>query len=83
MQKFIQEGFRESIQTKIAAADLLTPEIEKATMMMVNCLINGNKILVCGNGTSAALSQLLSTLLINRFETERPAVSGHHPQCQQ
>lgn len=72
MQKLIQEGFRESIQTKISAADLLAPEIEKATMMLVNCLISGNKIILCGNGSSAALAQLFSALMVNHFETDRP-----------
>jgi len=72
MEKLIQEGFRESIQTKIAAADLLAPEIEKATMMLVHCLISGNKIIICGNGSSAALSQLFCALLVNHFETDRP-----------
>lgn len=72
MQKLIQESFRESIQTKIASADILSVEIEKATMMLVNCLISGNKIILCGNGSSAALAQLFGSLLVNKFETDRP-----------
>lgn len=42
------------------------------------CLKNGNKIIVCGNGGSAAESQHFTTELVGRFRTNRrslPAVS--------
>ncbi len=37
-------------------------------------LLNGNKILCCGNGTSAANAQHFAASMINRFETERPGL---------
>ena len=41
---------------------------------MVQCLLNGGKILCCGNGGSAADAQHFSSELLNRFETERPSL---------
>lgn len=41
---------------------------------MVQCLLNGNKILCCGNGGSAANGQHFVSCLLNRFETERPSL---------
>ncbi|WP_108649242.1 SIS domain-containing protein [Dongshaea marina] len=74
MQEWIKQSFTESIQTKIAAAEALAAPLERAASMMVHCLLNGNKILTCGNGGSAALSQLLASLLINRYDAQRPSL---------
>jgi len=43
---------------------------------MVACLMNDGKILVCGNGGSAADSQHFAAELINRFEVERPGLAA-------
>lgn len=70
----IKESFTKSIQTQIAAAEVLPEQISKATMMMVQCLLDGNKILCCGNGGSASNAQHFASCLLNRFETERPSL---------
>ena len=41
--------------------------------LLITCLNTGNKILVCGNGGSAAQAMHFSAELIGRFETERQA----------
>jgi DnaA initiator-associating protein len=46
----IKANFTESIQTKIAASEVLPQPIADAAAMMVEALIRGNKILSCGNG---------------------------------
>jgi DnaA initiator-associating protein len=74
MLEQIKANFTESIQTKIAAIELLPEPISNATLMMVNALINGNKILCCGNGGSAVSAQHFSSLLLNKFERERPSL---------
>lgn len=58
MLELIKENFTESIQTKIAAAEALPEYIQNSAMMMAQCLLNGNKILICGNGASASLAQI-------------------------
>lgn len=70
----IRESFTENIQTQIAAAEALPDAISKAAQVMVQSLLNGNKILCCGNGGSAANAQHFAACLINRFETERPSL---------
>jgi DnaA initiator-associating protein len=42
--------------------------------MMVNALMNGNKILSCGNGGSAVDAQHFSSGMLNRYERERPSL---------
>jgi len=69
----IKVCFTESIQTQIAAAEALPDAISRAAMMMVQSLLNGNKILCCGNGASAATAQRFAASMIHRFETERPS----------
>ena len=49
----------------------LQADIEKAAELMRSALQNGNKILVAGNGGSAADSQHFAAELIGRFEKER------------
>ncbi len=68
----IRNCFTESIQTKIAAADVLPERIAKAAELMVSTLLNGGKILTCGNGGSAGDAQHFSSEMLNRFERERP-----------
>ncbi|MGB1199677.1 MAG: phosphoheptose isomerase [Thalassotalea sp.] len=70
----IKSNFTESIQTKIAASEVLAAPLEHAGMIMVQCLLNGHKILACGNGGSAADAQHFSAELLNRYETERPSL---------
>lgn len=70
----IKACFTESIQTQIAAAEALPDAISRAAMTLVQSLLNGNKILCCGNGTSAANAQHFAASMINRFENERPSL---------
>lgn len=70
----IKSNFTESIQTKIAASEVLAGPLEQAGMIMVQSLLNGHKILACGNGGSAADAQHFSAELLNRYETERPSL---------
>lgn len=70
----IQAHFAESIQTKIVAAEALPEVIEKAAIALSEALIRGNKILICGNGGAAALAQIFSSHLLNKYEKERPSL---------
>jgi len=70
----IQKNFTDSIKTKQNAANTLIEPIHQAVRIMIECLQNGNKILSCGNGGSAADAQHFSSELLNRFVMERPAL---------
>lgn len=73
MLEKIKDLYTESLQTQISAAELLPERIQQAAQNMVNCLIRGNKIIVCGHGRSHINAQLLVANLLNRYELERPS----------
>jgi len=70
----IREIFTESIQTKIDAADALPESIALATDILVDALVNGKKVLCCGNGGSAGDAMHFASEMVNRFERERPSL---------
>jgi len=74
----ILQHFHESAETKIQSATVLAQPIAQAIELMFSALSNGNKILACGNGGSAADSQHFAAELVGRFERERfplPAIA--------
>lgn len=66
--------FNDSIQAKTQAAVLLNEPIVAAARLIVDTLLNGGKLLTCGNGGSAGDAQHLSSEMLNRFERERPGL---------
>ncbi len=54
--------------------DALLPAIERATIIIQAALSHGNKILLCGNGGSAADAQHIAAEIVGRFEVERHAL---------
>ncbi|MFL6706940.1 MAG: phosphoheptose isomerase [Massilia sp.] len=63
--------FQESADLKLKSAPLLSQPISEAIDLMFAALSNGNKILACGNGGSAADCQHFAAELVGRFERER------------
>ncbi len=53
-----------------------TRDIETACQIMVSTLMNGNKVLLAGNGGSAADAQHIAAELSGRFVKERKALPG-------
>ncbi|MDR5794485.1 MULTISPECIES: phosphoheptose isomerase [unclassified Caballeronia] len=70
----IQQQFRDSAALQLEALDALAVPIAAAVDTLFGALANGNKILVCGNGGSAADAQRFAAQLIGRFERERPGL---------
>lgn len=70
----IRLNFTESIQTKITAADSILTVIAEASEEVVQALLEGHKILTCGNGGSACDALHFSSQMINRFKQERPSL---------
>lgn len=69
---------KESIAVKELALEVMPGVIEQTGTMMISALQAGKKVLICGNGGSAADAQHFAAELINRFETERaplPAIA--------
>lgn len=72
----VKSIFDKSIQAKQAASDVLNAPITAAIEAMASSLKQGNKILSCGNGGSAADAQHFAAELVCRFERERPALAA-------
>lgn len=70
----IKHHFSESIQTKINAADSISESIAAACERVVQCLLDGHKIMSCGNGGSACDAMHFSGEMLNRFKHERPSL---------
>src|SRR5690242_12083184 len=56
--------------------DSLVPDIEKACTMINAAILSGNKVLVAGNGGSAADAQHIAAELSGRFVRDRKALPG-------
>lgn len=63
--------FEESAELKKRSSKELAQSISEAVEVMFMALANGNKILACGNGGSAADCQHFAAELVGRFERER------------
>lgn len=70
----IQANFNASIETQRATQDALGEQIAAASSTLLQGLLNGQKILTCGNGRSAANAATFATQMVNRFEYERPGL---------
>jgi len=74
--KTIRETFDEHERVVAKAAEVLPAVIEQFVDMALDCLRDGGKILVCGNGGSAADAQHLAAELVCRFRVDRGAVAA-------
>jgi D-sedoheptulose 7-phosphate isomerase len=74
MSQRVYSLFQRSIEAKMNVGEELAPIIEYAADRIVQALLDEKKILVCGNGASAALSQIFAANLLDRFEKERPSL---------
>ncbi len=76
LEQRIQQHFFDSADLKYQAAEVLTGPIARAVDVLATAVSNGHKILICGNGGSAADSQHLAAELVGRFERERPELAA-------
>lgn len=70
----VAELFNDSIEIKQRAAEVLCPVVAEVAEALIKCLVEGHKLLVCGNGGSAADAQHFAAEMLNRFEAERPGL---------
>ncbi len=75
-KKFIVDSLIESSETKLKIKDQLQPEILKAIELLADGFKRGNKLLLCGNGGSAADCQHIATEMMIRLNhhIQRPAL---------
>ncbi len=70
------DTFSQSIESIRQAMDSIAPDVARGANLLIETLLDGGKIMVCGNGGSAADAQHFSAELLNRFEMERPGLAG-------
>jgi D-sedoheptulose 7-phosphate isomerase len=71
MKKIILKNLEESIEVKDRFIKNNIDLISKGAEMIATCLASGHKILIFGNGGSAADAQHITAEFVNRFEIER------------
>lgn len=78
MLSTIKAHIQQSIDAKQRLLDSpeLLAQIEQAAKLCRTALENGNKILIAGNGGSAADAQHIAAELVGRFEKERRSMPG-------
>jgi D-sedoheptulose 7-phosphate isomerase len=74
--KVIKEQLRESAELKLKLAKELPRQLTAVARELTTCLKNGNKVLLCGNGGSAADAQHLAAELVGRFRKERRGLAA-------
>lgn len=72
----VDRHFAANLEAKQRTLQAMGPQIVRAAELMAGRLRRGNKILVCGNGGSAADAQHFAAELVNRFEIERPGLAA-------
>jgi len=71
--------FADAINEHLAVISQLNEQqesLERAAIRMTDCLLEGHKILWCGNGGSAADAQHLAAELVGRFRSGRRALAS-------
>jgi D-sedoheptulose 7-phosphate isomerase len=74
LEQRLNHQFAAHMETVSEAAVRLAGPIERASRMMVESLLQGGKILSCGNGGAASASQHFVAKMLNRYERERPGL---------
>ena len=76
LEQRIEKHFIDSADLKYQAAQVLAKPIAQATEALLACVTNGGKVLVCGNGGSAADAQHFAAEFVGRYERERPELAA-------
>jgi D-sedoheptulose 7-phosphate isomerase len=76
LEQRIEQHFIDSADLKYQSAQILSKPIAAAVQAILACVTGGGKVLVCGNGGSAADAQHFAAEFVGRFERERPELGA-------
>jgi len=76
MKELIISRLRESADIKLRFAKESVSEVEKAASLLIKALRAGKKIMIFGNGGSAADAQHVAAEFVNRYAVERKALAA-------
>lgn len=74
MNAFIKQEFKDHIKVVESSIDSIEDKIELSAKICINCLRNNGKIIIMGNGGSAADAQHIAAELVGRYKIERKAL---------
>jgi len=72
----VRTHFEGTIETQTRAREALSADVAEAAGRLAETLKSGGRVLVCGNGGSAADAQHFAAEFTNRFERERPPLAA-------
>ena len=72
----IEKEFQSHLETINSVIGTMEENIAKVSQLVVDTLKNGNKVLLCGNGGSAADAQHIAAELTGRYKKERKGLPG-------
>jgi D-sedoheptulose 7-phosphate isomerase len=72
----VRQTARESIETKRAFFDSHAERVVRAAELIIDSIKSGGKIMVFGNGGSAADAQHIAAELVNRLNYDRPPIAA-------
>jgi D-sedoheptulose 7-phosphate isomerase len=75
-KRIIQEIFDEHVFLARRFLERSSEQLDRALGLLLRTLREGNKILVLGNGGSAADAQHIASELVGRFQKERPGLAA-------
>ena len=76
MKSIIENEFNAHTQAISNSVKFAIKDIENAAKISIDCLKNGNKILIFGNGGSAADAQHIAAEITGRYKTQRKGLSA-------
>ena len=76
MKRTIKNELLAHLEVINLTIETMQEKLERASLLVVETLRNGNKILLCGNGGSAADAQHIAAELIGRYKSERRGLAA-------
>ena len=76
MKSIIKKEFNDHINVSENTMDFVIDAVEDAAKSCIKCLKKGGKILIAGNGGSAADAQHIAAELVGRYKNQRKGLSA-------
>lgn len=76
LEQRIQQQFFDSADLKYQTAESLLRPIAEAAGALLGSITAGGKVVVAATGTAGPLATYMATLLVGRFERERPPLAA-------
>lgn len=76
MKSLVKNEFNEHIKVALQTIKLIDESIETSAKICIETLKNGGKIILFGNGGSAADAQHIAAELVGRYKTERKGLAA-------